>query len=174
MGGRASRAKGQRGERAIAAVFRHWLPEIAGLINRGWQSRYGGQEEPDVTLPGFHVEVKTQKRPNIKAALEQAERDAAGDDMCVAITKADRQPWLVTMRLDTFMTLARPFVLRLVSPMPCPPIRCAATASAENRVQSTIGTGTEQTDCRASAKTVSEPTRHASTKTPDTETVYTS
>ena len=75
--GRASRAKGQRGERE----WRKWLLNNLGCIfaRRGWQTRGGGMEEPDVKdgIPGTHPEVKRVEKLNIWAAMAQAEEDAA-------------------------------------------------------------------------------------------------
>ncbi|NDA79169.1 MAG: hypothetical protein EBY07_15635 [Actinobacteria bacterium] len=72
--GKAQREKGKRGERATAN-------EIAAKFgidaHRGQQSR-DGSDAPDVVgLTGWWIEVKTGKRLQPKAALEQA--DAAKD-----------------------------------------------------------------------------------------------
>jgi len=59
-------------------------------------------DKPDVTAKGFplHMEVKRQKMPNIRAALRQAVSDCNDDRVPVAITRADRGEWLLTMRLE--------------------------------------------------------------------------
>ena len=69
MGGRASRRKGHDWERAVAKRLR----AIFGTaVRRGWQSR-DGAEQPDVDGSPWWVECKRSKRPNIEAALVQAE-----------------------------------------------------------------------------------------------------
>ena len=52
------------------------------------------------------VECNVGARPNIKAALDQAEEAKASSGaskMCVAVCKWDRQPATATMRLDDFV-----------------------------------------------------------------------
>lgn len=90
----------------MVALFRAQFPELAERFKRGWQSRGGGAEEPDVVCPWFHVEVKRQKRPNIKRALKQAEADTQGSPP-VAFTKEDRGEWIVSMRPALFFDLIK-------------------------------------------------------------------
>ena len=74
MGG-SQRRKGARGERELAAALRAAMPELADGIRRGWQSRLG-TDDPDVCgLPGFWLEHKTGKQPNMRAAFRQARQD---------------------------------------------------------------------------------------------------
>ena len=100
MGAR-SRTKGKVGEREVAALLRRIWPDA----KRGLQSRGGGAEVPDVDVPCFHVEVKRQARPNVAAAVRQAEADAEAGRWPVAWTRADRSDWLVTMRGEDWLEL---------------------------------------------------------------------
>ena len=102
--GSSERRKGQRGERELAAK----LGKITGKTwVRGMQSRYGGQEQPDVysvDVPTVHVECKIGKRPRLWAALEQARADC-GANVPVVIARRDRGRWLVLCELDDLQAL---------------------------------------------------------------------
>ena len=99
-----SRDKGKRGEREVAALFLEAIPDCKA--RRGIQSR-DGAEVPDVQteLP-FWIEVKRQKKPNIRAAMAQA-IEACGDRKLwpIAVTKDDRGAWRVTLELSDFLDL---------------------------------------------------------------------
>lgn len=87
--GLSSRRKGRRGEQEVARICREAMPEIADTIRRGWQSRIG-QDECDVLgMPGFWLEVKTGKQPNMRAAYKQASKDAKGRAFPLAIIQDD-------------------------------------------------------------------------------------
>lgn len=94
--GRFARSKGQRGERE----WRKWLLDHLGCIfaRRGYQTRAGGLEEPDVknSIPGTHPEVKRVEKLNIWAAMAQAQEDAAtrGEIPYVAFRR-NRGEWYV-------------------------------------------------------------------------------
>lgn len=102
-GGRASRRKGHDWEREVARQFREALP--GADVTRGWQSR-AGTDQPDVDGTPFWVECKVGKRPNILAALRQAD-EAKGNDPrpSLAICKTDRDTPTVTLYLDDFLDL---------------------------------------------------------------------
>lgn len=94
--GKSQRTKGSSFERKVARFLR----EACGVdAKRGWQSRGGGKEEPDVVAPGLHIECKAHARVNIKQAIKQATDDTSGE-LPVAVTKDDRKPVLVTMYLE--------------------------------------------------------------------------
>ena len=97
--GKAERRKGHDFERKIARRFRELFPES----KRGFQTRGGTAEEPDVIAGPFAIECKHGKRPNIRAAYEQA-RSAPGV-WPIAITRKDRDVVLVTMGFDDFFDL---------------------------------------------------------------------
>lgn len=102
--GKASREKGKRGERQVAAAF----AEVFGSdkVRRGYQYR-DGSEAPDVWAPLFHIESKIGKRPNLSAALEQAERDARPGVIPIAVCRSDRDAATVTLRLEEFLDIVR-------------------------------------------------------------------
>ena len=67
----------------------------------------GGNNNPDVTAGGldaFHFEVKRVERLNVSEAMRQAVGDAAGKIPVVA-HRRNREPWLVTLKLDDFLCL---------------------------------------------------------------------
>lgn len=67
-------------------------------------------EVPDlVGLPGVHIEVKRGERLNVGEAMAQAIRDAERfqDGVPVLFHRRNRQPWLVTMRLEDWIKLYR-------------------------------------------------------------------
>lgn len=102
-GGLSSRMKGQRGERAVAAILR----EHGFEAHRGSQSR-GGQEEADVvsSLPGYRIEVKWQERLNIWAACQQCDDDidpADDDTVPLVVFKRNRSRWYACLPLEDFL-----------------------------------------------------------------------
>ena len=100
--GKASRDKGKRGEREIAALFR-----AHGFSARRGQQHSGGPDSPDVVhdVPGLHVEVKFRQQVSVFAALEQASRDTALEDAPVVFMRKLRKPWIVVMDADDFLDL---------------------------------------------------------------------
>lgn len=105
MTGRRSRQKGHSYERKLAKLF----TETLGVkCKRGIQFRYGAKEGCDVEgVSWLHIEAKRHKVANIRAALRQAEDDNEIGRVPVAITKDDRGPDLVTMRLEHFLPMAQ-------------------------------------------------------------------
>ena len=100
--GKSSQRKGADGERELVAV----------LSEYGFETQRGGSETfgaiPDVVgLPGIHIEVKRVERLNVPEAMRQAVRDAERfqDGMPALFHRRNRQPWLVTVRLDDFMKI---------------------------------------------------------------------
>ena len=101
MSGRSTR-KGACGERELAALLRQEGYEI----ERGGTMSFGSL--PDLYgLPGVHIEVKRVERLNIMEAMEQAIRDAEDfmDGAPTVFHRRNRSPWLVTMRLDDWLSL---------------------------------------------------------------------
>lgn len=100
--GAASQRKGAAGERELAARLREYGYEI----ERGGSLSFG--ELPDlVGLPGVHIECKRVERLNVPEAMQQAVKDSARfqDGMPALFHRRNRQPWLVTLRLEDFMQL---------------------------------------------------------------------
>ncbi len=100
--GAASQRKGAAGERELAARLREYGYEI----ERGGSLSFG--EVPDlVGLPGVHIECKRVERLNVPEAMQQAVKDSLRfkDGMPALFHRRNRQPWLVTIRLEDFMQL---------------------------------------------------------------------
>jgi len=103
--GKSERTKGHNFEREIAREQRIVFPEA----RRGLQ--YRDPRECDVEGTPLRQECKRQKRfaySEILAALMQCKRDAEAhedDRLCIAITKQDRRPAIVSMTHDTFLSL---------------------------------------------------------------------
>lgn len=102
--GKASRDKGKRGEREVAALLRAYGYDA----KRGAQNR-GGPDSPDVTgLPGIHIEVKRTERLDLYGALAQSIGDA-GPDMPVVIHRKNECRWVVIQPLDDWIELYRAY-----------------------------------------------------------------
>jgi len=103
--GKYSRDKGARFEREVA----NKLKRVFGpRTTRSSGQCFSGDTRADVDCPKIWVECKVGKRPNIKAALEQAEaaeKIADTGKTPVAICKWDRQEAIASMRLDDFIDL---------------------------------------------------------------------
>ena len=100
--GKSSQRKGAEGERELAEKLR----EYGYDIKRGGSLSFGTM--PDLSgLPGVHIECKRAERLNVPAAMKQATEDAErfADGMPALFHRRNRQPWLVTLRLDDFMQL---------------------------------------------------------------------
>lgn len=101
MSGLRSKRKGKAGELEVARLLRPLYPEVGR--NGHEQSAEGGVDLRGVP---WRVEVKRQKRPNLRAALRQAE-ESTGRGAPVAFTRADRDEWVVTMRAEDWVELVR-------------------------------------------------------------------
>lgn len=107
--GKASRDKGKRGERELAALLRDY-----GYDCRRGQQFCGKNGDADVVgLPGIHIECKRVERLNLFEAMKQAIADAAsalsqGNRVLPAVFhRRDRECWLVTMRLSDWIEIYR-------------------------------------------------------------------
>lgn len=99
------RQKGHAFERELVSRFREVMP--GAEVKRGLQSREGA-EVADVDCPVFWIEAKRGRKPNPRAALEQATRDAADSAKYpVAIIRDDRKAPFVTMSMEHFLELVR-------------------------------------------------------------------
>lgn len=102
--GRASRSRGQRGER----LWRDQLRDAGFPAERGRQ-HHGRDDAPDVvcnSLPGIHWEVKFVEKLNIHSAIQQAAEDA-NNKIPVVAHKRSRGEWLITMKADDFLDIIR-------------------------------------------------------------------
>lgn len=84
VGGKMSRDKGARWERALA----HLLSDIWPGAKRGIQQTRSASEEADCLGTPFWVEAKVGPMPNPRAAMRQAEKATDGR-VCVAIVRDD-------------------------------------------------------------------------------------
>lgn len=99
----ASRRKGARGEREAAEALRIVWPEAD---RAPMQARGATRDGSEISGTGeYWVEVK-RGRATPQAALRQATRDAAPHGRVpIALTRADRGEWIVSMGLETFAAL---------------------------------------------------------------------
>jgi hypothetical protein len=97
--GRAQVEKGKRWEREVARRMREAMPDVD--VRRGYQ-RYGA-DQADVEVPVLWIECKVGKKPNVRAALEQAGGDAPPGRVPVAVVKDDGGRPFVAMGLDDFL-----------------------------------------------------------------------
>ena len=130
--GRQSQRKGREGEREL----RDKLREYGYDVNCGDPLSFG--TVPDlVGLPGIHVEVKRVERLNVPEAMQQAVRDSEKfqDGMPALFHRRNRQPWLVTIRLEDFMRLYRSQSLSTLCATEHEALpACRFTSKEENRV----------------------------------------
>jgi len=102
-----SKQKGSRGERELAGKFREY-----GFTDARRTQQYcgnTGDASDCVGLPGIHVECKRVERLNITDAVEQAIRDASGDNLPTVFHRKNNEKWLVTMPLDSWMKMYHEF-----------------------------------------------------------------
>ena len=102
---KTSKRKGKAFEQQIAHIFR--IAFEGTDVRRGWQARMGS-DAPDVVFPGLWVECKHRHVVNIPGALAQAQKDAQGRAMPVAITrKTGAKDILCTITMQDFIHLLK-------------------------------------------------------------------
>ena len=97
------KSKGSRGERELANI----LCTHGYDSHRNNQQYVGGKDNPDITLPGVHIECKRTEKIRLYDAMSQAIHDANGKTLPVVMTRKNHAPWLVIMRLDDWIQLFR-------------------------------------------------------------------
>jgi hypothetical protein len=95
------RRKGHSWEREIARLLR---PLFGDGVKRGFQTRGGGKEAPDVDGTPYHIEAKHGRLVNLRAALAQAIRDTDGR-VPIVIAKDDRTEPVVVMRFADWLRM---------------------------------------------------------------------
>lgn len=106
--GLSQRQKGQRGERKLAELLRDGLPDFADQVRRGWQARLGCDDSDICGIPGFWIEHKCGKKPNMRRALKQAKGDSKGRAFPIAIVQDDHaRERMVVLELTTFLRILR-------------------------------------------------------------------
>lgn len=104
--GRASRARGKRGELSLVHVLRD-----AGFPEVRRTAQYCGKATGTadlVGLPGVHIEAKNVERLNIWSALAQSKRDAEADgnsEIPALFFKRNRSGWYVALPLKDFISI---------------------------------------------------------------------
>ena len=100
--GKTSQRKGRAGEQELCRIL-----QASGYdVEPGQAVSYGAT--PDlVGLPGIHIECKRVERLNVSEAMAQAVRDAEKfrDGVPTLFHRRNRQPWLVTMRLEEWLQM---------------------------------------------------------------------
>jgi len=97
--------KGSAGERELLHLLQtHGIP-----AHRNLQQFVGGADNPDIGaevcgLP-LHIEVKRQERLRLSEAVAQAVHDANGHALPIVAHRSNRQPWLLTVRLEDVLQL---------------------------------------------------------------------
>ena len=94
--GRSQREKGKRVERLGAAA---WRDALGGPARRS--SQYCGADGTGdlIATDGIHIEVKGRKSISVLRFYEQAESDAAGDDVPIVLLREDRNEFFVLLKL---------------------------------------------------------------------------
>lgn len=100
-----AKKKGSAGERELLHLLEaHGIP-----AHRNDQRFIGGMDRPDVsaTVCGIplHIECKRTERLRLSEAVAQAVRDANGNALPIIAHRSNRQPWLVTVRLEDVLQL---------------------------------------------------------------------
>lgn len=100
--GKASRTKGARGEREVAAIFKaagfdcHRTPNSGGLMFPG----------DLIGLEGVHVEVKRAERLCIPQWLKQARDEAPAGTLPALCFRQSHSEWHVVVPLKAFVRMA--------------------------------------------------------------------
>ena len=102
---RSSQRKGRSGELELVKVLHGYGFES---VQAGEPVSYGSV--PDlVGLPGVHIECKRAEQLRLTEWMKQAERDSERfhDGAPVVFHRRNREPWMITMKLDDFMKIYR-------------------------------------------------------------------
>lgn len=101
--GRMQREKGKVGERELSKE----LTRLFGEHCRRSVQFCGDAGDSDVVgLEGLFIESKRVQRLNVPAAVEKAVEQCPAGEIPIVCHRANRQPWLVTLRLDDLPELA--------------------------------------------------------------------
>lgn len=99
-----SKLKGKKGELEACKIFE----ELFGVEMRRSQQYCGDSDESDdiVGCPGISIEVKRRQKLNIAEAVEKAVQEASESSTAIVLHRANRKPWLVSLRLEDLPDLA--------------------------------------------------------------------
>lgn len=102
MGGKASRAKGNRGENEVIKEFSE-----AGFHAERRGAGYAGDDLRIREFPDWYSEVRRRETLCIPAWCREIE-EKAGEKMPLLIFRRSREPWRAAMRLsDLFLLMNR-------------------------------------------------------------------
>jgi hypothetical protein len=102
MGGKASKSKGQRGERAVSKI----INDILGTdIHRNLDQARDGRN--DLNLGKYKIEVKLQETTSIPAWWRQAVASCDEGDVPLLIFRRSREEWKVCLTLEEFLFLIK-------------------------------------------------------------------
>ena len=103
--GKASRDKGKRGERELAAKLKDY-----GYDCRRGVQYCGKTGAADVIgLPGVHIECKRVERLDLYGAVDQAKRDSRPGEIPAVFHRRNNCEWLVTIPLDRRVEIYREY-----------------------------------------------------------------
>lgn len=101
--GKASREKGKRGEREVAALLKEY-----GFDGRRGQQYCGATGEADVVgLPGVHIEVKRTEAFHLWDAMKQSKFDARDGETPTVWHRKNGEEWVVVMPAAEFLEMYR-------------------------------------------------------------------
>lgn len=94
-----SRNKGKNGELELAERLRDY----------GIEARRGWSEGKDIThaIEGVHLECKRVERSQPYVWLDQAIRDAKGDEIPVVVHRQNRKDWIAILDLGDLIEILR-------------------------------------------------------------------
>ena len=100
-----SKKKGSAGERELLHLLEaHGIP-----AHRNDQRFIGGVDRPDVYAEVYgvplHAECKRTERLRLSEAVAQAVHDSNGHALPVVVHRSNRQPWLLTARLEDILQI---------------------------------------------------------------------
>lgn len=96
-----SREKGRRGEVELSKTLNEY-----GYNTERMSQFCGKTGVPDVQgLKGIHIECKRVERLIIEKAMNQSRSDARENEIPVVMHRKNRQPWLVTMDLESWLEM---------------------------------------------------------------------
>ena len=98
-----SKQKGSAAEYELTAILR----DKGYAAERNDQKYVSGFENPDVSLPGVHIEVKRTEALRLYDALYQAVNDSNRRAMPIVAHRKNNAPWVIILRLNDFLTLYR-------------------------------------------------------------------
>lgn len=99
--GKASKEKGKKGERELAAVLREH-----GYSARRGQQFCGASGDADVIgLDGIHIEVKRTEALRLYDAMAQAKADARPEEKPAVFHRKNNHKWVVVQELDDWIEM---------------------------------------------------------------------